>query len=480
MKRYGCLWGKFVTWDNLVLAATKAQRGKRRRTAVQAFNFAQEEQLLRLQRELSAGDYRPGGFRTHVITRPKARLISAAPYRDRVVHHAVMNVLEPVLDRHFHPDSYACRRGKGTHAAADRLQQLMNRNRFAMQCDIRKFFPSIDHQILKGVFRRLIKDKRLLGLMDLIVDSSNEQEATQDWFAGDDLLTPVERRRGLPIGNLTSQWFANWYLNDLDHFVTSELGIGDYVRYCDDFILLHNQREALGEALVRVREHLAGRRLRLHEERLFIRPVSRGLTFVGYRTWSTHRLLRKQGVRRFRRRVRWMRNAYADGRIDWEAIKLRLASWLGHALQANSRRLVRRLSREWCFSRGETKRGPCSSRRLVEQQREQPALCEPQQQQPEQSEQQHRLPIGPALFPGARRQTRIRAVYGSRERGLESPGIVPVLSGDYDLGSRIYEARPDGAGRPSVDGPFRPVLAIMVSEMAPWAPLRRSKRCIAG
>src|SRR5207302_907377 len=124
------------------------------------------------------------------------------------------------------------------------------------------------------------------------------------------LFSPVARRRGLPIGNLTSQWFANWVLNDLDHFVTSDLRIGAYVRYCDDFILLHDSREALKEAAGRVREHLAGSRLSLHERKLFIRPVGAGLTFVGYRLWANHRLLRKSNVRAFRRRVRWMRRAY--------------------------------------------------------------------------------------------------------------------------------------------------------------------------
>jgi len=123
---------------------------------VQRFNFAQEKELLQLQEELETGTYQPGQFRSHWIYKPKKRLISAAPYRDRVVHHALMNILEPILDRHFHPESYACRKDKGTHAAANRLQSFMRRYRYALQCDIRKFFPSIDHQVLKDTFRRLI------------------------------------------------------------------------------------------------------------------------------------------------------------------------------------------------------------------------------------------------------------------------------------------------------------------------------------
>ncbi len=456
MKRYGGLWQKLVSWENLVLAARRAQRNKRDRASVQAFNFAQEEQLLRLQRELAGQSYRPGGFTSHWITQPKPRMISVAPYRDRVVHHALMNVLEPILDRHFHPDSYACRKNKGTLAAADRLQSLMRGHRYALQCDVRKFFPSIDHEILKGVFRRLVKDRRVLWLMDLIVDGSNEQGGPLHWFAGDDLFSPSERRRGLPIGNLTSQWFANWMLNDLDHYVTSRLGIGAYVRYCDDFILLHNDRMALKDSLDRIREHLDRRRLPLHERKVFVRPVRTGLTFVGYRLWPTHRLLRKDNVHKFRRRVRWMKRAYAQRLIQWEDIKPRLASWIGHARHADSKRLVRRLSREWTFRRGGTDRVSCSSGRLVEQQRNELYHDQPQQQHAHDAEQQLWVPSGPALSVDARHQTRNRAVHGLCGRGFESPGSIPEPCVPVKTPrGRIHVVESDGSGRSMTDGPIR-------------------------
>ncbi len=264
-----------------------------------------------------------------------------------------MNVLEPILDRRFHPDSYACRKGKGTHAAADRLQRLMRRRPFALACDVRKFFPSIDHLLLKETFRRLLKDRRLLDLMDRIVDGSNEQEEVRDWFPGDDLWAPGERRRGLPIGNLTSQWFANWFLDDLDHLVTSRLGIGGFVRYCDDFVLLDRDQGRLREVGERAAALLASKRLRLHEGRRAVVPVRAGLTFVGYRIRATHRLLPKDNVRRFRRRARWMRRAYAEGRIGWGEIAPRLVSWVGHARQADSVRLLERRAEEWVFEREE-------------------------------------------------------------------------------------------------------------------------------
>jgi len=263
-----------------------------------------------------------------------------------------MNVLEPILERHFHPHSYACRQGRGTHAAADRLQGLMQRRRYALQMDVRKFFPSLDHELLKGLFRRRVRDERVLWLMDRIVDTSNEQHGPMEWFAGDDLFTPCHRRRGLPIGNLTSQWFANWYLTPLDFFVTHELRLGDYVRYCDDLVVLSDDRDRLREAASQIGDFLAGWRLRVHPGKTAVTPVRAGLRFVGFRIWPTHRLLRKENIKAFRRRVRWIKAEYAAGRLDYvEDIRPRIASWLGHARQANSRMLIRRLSREWVFRR---------------------------------------------------------------------------------------------------------------------------------
>jgi len=367
--------------------------------------------------------------------------------------------LEPILDRHFHPDSYACRKGKGTHAASDRLQSLMRRCKYALQCDIQKFFASIDHEVLKTGFRRLIKDKDTLWLMDLIVDNSNEQPTGLCWFEGDDLFTPVERRRGLPIGNLTSQWFANWMLNDLDHYITSAVGIGAYVRYCDDFVLLHNEKVLLKDAVQKIKKYLSGKRLRLHERKVFVRPVRAGITFVGYRFWPTHRLLRKENVRAFRRRVRWMKKAYADGRMDWEDVKLRLDSWMGHAAHTDSKLLIKRLSEQWKFKRDRAGNVSCYSRRCVEQQCEQLPRCEPQQQHAGQSQQQHRFPVCSALSDELKSSARNRAVYGSCERGIESPGSVPELrAAGEGQRSQIYVVGPGGSGRSRVEGPIRPLL----------------------
>lgn len=446
MRRYGSLWDRLISWENLVLAACKAQRSKRDRASVQRFNFDQEAELLRLQAELAEATYQPGTFRTHWISHPKPRMISAAPYRDRVVHHALMNILEPILDRHFHPDSYACRRGKGTHAAANRLQTLMRRYRYVLQCDIRAFFPSIDHEILKGIFRRRIKDGRVLRLMDLIVDRSNPQPSSVCWFRGDDLFTPLGRRVGLPIGNLTSQWFANWYLDGLDHFVTSGLGIGGYVRYCDDFLLLADDRRVLREVFGRIEGYLEGLRLKFHRHKCFVRPVRGGITFVGYRLWPSHRRLKKANIRGFRRRVAWMREAYKLGLLDWSDVQVRLDSWMGHAGHVNSGYLIRRLSRDWRFVRGRVDHESCYSRRFLEQQCEQLSRDEPQQQHAIESQQQQRISSRPAL---SRSQSSARnpGLHGDRERGGESPDPVPEPRPFWWGPGRMNAARPAGAGR---------------------------------
>lgn len=350
MKRHANLFDAVVAWPNLLRAAKTARHGKTRRPVVERFEFCREWELLALQRELEAGTYAPGPFRTHRITRPKPRLISAAPYRDRVAHHAIMNVLAPVLDARFHPDSYACRAGKGTHAASRRLQQLMGRYPFALRADISQYFPSIDHAILKDTFRRHLKDRRLLALLDAVVDGSNEQDAVHDYFPGDDLFTPFERRRGLPIGNLTSQWFANWYLNAFDHEITSGLGYGGYVRYCDDFVIFGTSREQLADLRQRMNELLAGLRLRAHPRKTAIVPTRAGITFVGYRTWAHRREVRGSNIRLFLKRCRLLKRLVDEGRLALESARTSVMGWCGHAAQADSLKLFARLAKRWPFT----------------------------------------------------------------------------------------------------------------------------------
>jgi len=343
MKRYGYLWADLISFEALLRAADTARRGKRFRRAVAAFHFDQERALWKLHEELSAKTYRPGTYRSFFIYEPKQRQISAAPYRDRVVHHALTGVLEPIFERSFIADSYACRKGKGTHAAVDRCQQFARRFRYVLKADIQKFFPSMDHEICKGLVARKIKDPDVMWLVGQIIDHSNPQEEVVNHFPGDDLFTPTERRRGIPIGNQTSQFFANVYLDPLDHFVRDHLGISGYVRYVDDFLVFSDDKRHLAEVREQIREFLIRLRLRLHPAKSVLFPVKDGIRFLGYRVFPTHRLLPKENVRRFCRRLRGMMADYAAGRVCVAEVCQRVTSWDGHARQANTFRLRRRL-----------------------------------------------------------------------------------------------------------------------------------------
>lgn len=347
MKRVGNLWDTLVSFPNLLRAARKARRGKRHRPDVAAFEFDAERELLRTRDELHAGTYAFGPYHEFTITEPKPRLVSAAPYRDRVVHHALCNLLEPVFERSFIADSYACRAGKGTHAAVRRCHEFARRHPWVLKCDIRKFFPSIDHAILKGQLARKIKDRRMLELATRVIDHSNPQEPTDDWFPGDDLFTPAERRRGLPIGNQTSQFFGNVYLDALDHFVTDRLRVAGYARYVDDFLVFGAGKRELHAVRERIAAFLVGLRLRLHPDKTAVFPVRQGVKFLGYRVFGSHVRLARDGVVRFRRRIRAWRADAAAGRLDRGHMRMSVASWLGHAGHGSTHRLREKLLGEW-------------------------------------------------------------------------------------------------------------------------------------
>jgi retron-type reverse transcriptase len=233
----------------------------------------------------------------------------------------------------------------------DRCQQFARRFRYVFKADIRKFFPSMDHDILKGQITRKIKDPDVLWLAGRIIDSSNPQEEVQHYFPGDDLFTHSERRRGIPIGNQTSQFFANVYLDPLDHFVKERLRFKGYVRYVDDFLLFSDDKRQLAKAREQISRFLSGLRLKLHPRKNTIFPVQEGIRFLGYRVFPTHRLLVKENVWRFLRRVRRMQKDFSDGKMTLPEIKQRLMSWTGHAGQADTHRLRSHLFGKITFQR---------------------------------------------------------------------------------------------------------------------------------
>lgn len=353
MKTYNNLYGKICSFENLLKAAKKAELGKRFRENVARFNVNLEKELVQLRRELLNQSYQPGPYRHFIVYESKKRLISAAEYRDRVVHHALCNIIEPIFDRIFIYDSYACREEKGTHRAVARFSEFARRNRFVFKCDIQKYFPSIDHQILFDLIARRIKDEEVLWLIKVIIDSSDDLEnQTITYFPGDDLLTPIERRKGLPIGNQTSQFFANVYLNEFDHFVKEVLRCPFYIRYVDDFVNLDNDKDKLHAIREPIEKYLAILRVRLHPNKSQIFPVEQGTDFLGYRIFPTHRLIRKSNVKRFRRRLRKYQRQYAAGELSIRDLSQRIHSWLGHASWADSYFIRKEIFENTVFVKG--------------------------------------------------------------------------------------------------------------------------------
>jgi len=355
VKSHSHLFDPICSFENLYLASKKAEKGKRFRHEVAAFNARREENLIEIQTLLRAGEYPFGNFRTIKIVQPKPRLISAADYRDRVVHHALINIIGPLFERKFIRDSYANQKGKGTHAALDRCTHYARRFRYVWQLDMRKYFPSLDHQILLAEIARTIRCPRTLKLIAQIIDTSNPQEAANFYFPGDDLFTPFERRKGLPLGNLTSQFFANVYLNAFDHFVKEELRLPGYIRYVDDVLGFSDDIEQLRAGQARSQLFLDDWRLQLHPKKNLIYPVEHGIPFLGFRVFPTHRRLQRSNVKRSRQRLRALRRLYHAGKISREKVNAAVQAWLGHVRHGDTWGLRKALFRQYTFSRAAEK-----------------------------------------------------------------------------------------------------------------------------
>lgn len=285
-KRHGNLFDRCFTPDALMAAFLRARRGKRKTLAVMRFERDLGANLQALHDELHGGTYRPRPCRRFMVMEPKPRQVSAPDFRDVVLQHAIYAVIYPIFDAGFVHDSYGCRAGKGTHRASDRAQQFLRgspADTHVLQLDIRRFYYSIDRNILRRLIERKIKDRRLVALVMLFADG------------GDDV--------GVPIGSLLSQLDALIYLDPLDHFIKRVLKVRRYVRYVDDFILFGLSRadaEAHRDAIIMFLRD----RLGLSLSRWTIAPVRRGVNFVGFRTWRQRRFVRKHSLFRFSRALR--------------------------------------------------------------------------------------------------------------------------------------------------------------------------------
>lgn len=345
-RSFGSLFPQLCSFDNLYQAFLAARRGKRDRPEVREFDYRLEGNLLGLQQELQSGRWRPGPYRNFYVQEYKKRLITAAPFRDRVVHHALVRVLEPCFEPAFISDSYACRKGKGQHKAIDRFQRWLKGSRHVLRADIAKFYPSVDHDVLKSLICRRVRDRRALSLTELVLASGEgilEPEYELQRFPGDNLFSPLERARGLPIGNLTSQFFGNVYLDQLDHFVKETLGCRRYLRYMDDFALFSDSGRELADWRVRIGECLGGLRLRMQRRATRVWRTSDGIEFLGFRVFPHYRLVRKATAFHYCHHLRELAGRKVPGGAGQARIRDSLTAWLGHTRHSSAWRLNRQI-----------------------------------------------------------------------------------------------------------------------------------------
>jgi hypothetical protein len=336
MHRHKRLFDQVASLNNLLAAARDALRGKRSREPGASFYADLEQQVVDLHTELSSDSYLPGDYHYFRIHEPKERLVAAAPFRDRVVHHAIVRVIQPLFERRFIEDSFASRPGKGTHAAMRRAVQFARRFQYALKCDVEKYFPSIDHGVLMSLVGRVIGDRRLLALIGKILDSHHDG-MRQVWPAGGALLDVEIHKCGLPIGNLTSQFLANVYLDTLDQFVKHDLRVKGYVRYLDDFLLFGDDRRRLKEHGRQVQEKLAELHLRMHPDKYRLLPTRCGVDFVGFVVWADGRIrVRTATARRFHQRFRVMRWEVKQRRRSAASVTTSVCAWVAHVKHAQS------------------------------------------------------------------------------------------------------------------------------------------------
>lgn len=336
-----------VDLQHLRSLSERAARGKRGTREVARWQLDVDLGVDALARALSSETYRPSAGRSFVLHDPKRRCIYALPFVDRVAQHLLIDATLPAIERSLAPQSYACRLGKGTHRALARAAELCRRARFVLRVDIQRFFPSIDHALLRRLLDPLTPTE-WRWLRDRFLEPIVGVESARFRFPGDDLFTPWERPHGLPIGSLTSQVWANVYLSPIDHLLAAGLGIGSFVRYSDDVVVFHDDKTALLRALGALRDQATALRLRLHPAKTRLHRTTDPVPFVGFvlqRVGDGVRIrLRQENLVRFRRRMKGLQALYAVGAIGPEEVRSRLLAWKAHAAHGHTRALV---EREW-------------------------------------------------------------------------------------------------------------------------------------
>ena len=367
---------------NLHQAWQTAQRGKGSRADVSAFSLRAESTLWDLQARLLEGRWQPSGYRQFTIYERKPRIICAAPFVDRIVHHALMQRTTPLLDTALHPHCYACRPGKGVHRAVSQYQRWARRYPYALQLDIRQYFPSINHELLCTKLRSLLPDERIRALAEQIVRSTPSNLGRDFLLQGEDLVQFSQRQVGLPIGNLTSQHWANLYLAELDHFIGESLFCKAYLRYVDDMTLLADDKAELWRWRDAIEKFLAALGLMLHPRKQRLTPTRCGINLLGYRVFPDYVRLRKDAGFRYRRRLCQLAQQYYRGLLDQHDIKQSIAAWVGHGHLTQQKGLQQKVVSGVLFKRGKMseRESACVAWWLLEQQTEQLAFGQPQQE----------------------------------------------------------------------------------------------------
>lgn len=330
MKTYKNLYTKIYSFKNLYLAFIKAKRKKRYKKGVAEFEYCLEKNLFSIQRELKTFIYQPSMPKKFILREPKKRTIFVVDFRDRVVHHALCNIIEPIFEKSFIFDSHACRKGKGTHRAIRRFDEFKRRatsnnsqRGFVLKMDIRKYFDTVNHKILLMIINQKLKDKNTNWLIKEIVENHEGKGNL--------------RGKGIPIGNLTSQLFANIYLNELDHFIKEKMNIKYYIRYMDDVVIMGPSIDCLLETKEKISRFLDEKlNLKLHPRKTRIFPLEKGITFLGYQNFYYYKLLRRGAVKRIKQKLEFLASRYRQGEIDLSRINNSAMAWLGYARHANT------------------------------------------------------------------------------------------------------------------------------------------------
>jgi retron-type reverse transcriptase len=348
MKTSNNLYEKTHSLDNLRLAFNKARKGKSKKNYVIEFEANLENELLKLKQELETLTYKPKPLKIFIIRDPKTRRISVSHFRDRVVHHALCNIIEPIFDKTFICDSCANRKKKGTSYAMKRfdkffrkvtsngklLKNSKNNNMvmgYVLKADIKHYFDTVDHKIMIKIIRKKISDEKVIWLIEKILDNHNSKL----------------KGKGMPIGNLTSQFFANVYLNELDYFVKHNLKAKYYIRYVDDFVILHKSKEKLVLWKWLINNFLKSIKLELHPEKSRIIPLHKGIKFLGFRVFYHYKIPKKGNLIKIEKRIKELKEAFQKNLIGKDKLNDVLNGWNSYLLLGNTYRLRKNIKKEF-------------------------------------------------------------------------------------------------------------------------------------